>query len=101
PSDDTPRRVGIGTGAIAALCRARGPDMLVAWPGVLKRGAAYLPLSLDDPPARREHLLRDSAAAAVVAHGATRDLLTTDRPVIDLAGVSDTLAGVPDTGAGT
>src|SRR5262249_12095136 len=77
---DRLRRRGIGTGDIVALLLARGPDMLVAMLGVLKTGAAYLPLSLDDPPARREHLLRDSAAAAVVAHGATRDLLTTDRP---------------------
>ncbi len=48
-----------------------GPQVLVAMLGIMRAGGAYMPLSLDDPPARRERLLRDAGCQAVVT---TRDL---------------------------
>ncbi|WP_297921924.1 non-ribosomal peptide synthetase/type I polyketide synthase [Metallibacterium sp.] len=55
---------GIGHGAIVGICMPRGMDMLVAVLGVLRSGAAYLPMDPDFPVER----LRYMAAKADVAH---------------------------------
>ncbi|WP_406694053.1 amino acid adenylation domain-containing protein [Singulisphaera sp. Ch08] len=73
------RSLGAGTDTLVALCSERSPDMLVALLGVLKAGAAYLPLDPDYPRDRLDFMLRDSGAA----------ILLTDRHIQKL---------LPDTG---
>ncbi|WP_406694054.1 amino acid adenylation domain-containing protein [Singulisphaera sp. Ch08] len=73
------RSLGAGPGTLVALCSERSPDMLVALLGVLKAGAAYLPLDPDYPRDRLDFMLRDSGAA----------ILLTDRHIQKL---------LPDTG---
>lgn len=58
---------GIGTGALVALHLDRGIDMTAAVLGVLKAGAAYLPLSTTDPADRIATILADSGAAVILA----------------------------------
>ncbi|MGZ8217407.1 amino acid adenylation domain-containing protein [Methylomagnum sp.] len=64
------RGLGIGPGRRVALHIDRGIDAVAAVFGVLLTGAAYLPLDLKNPPARREFILRDADAAATLGTGA-------------------------------
>jgi aspartate racemase len=75
------RRQGIGRGGRVALCLERSIEMVVAVLGVLKAGAAYVPLDPYDPPQRLHLMIEDAAVAAVIAHGRTVPRL----PVVDPA----------------
>jgi non-ribosomal peptide synthetase component F len=52
--------------AIVALCVDRSPEMVAAMLGILKAGAAYLPLDPAYPPQRLALLLADAAASVLV-----------------------------------
>ncbi|MEU0478649.1 amino acid adenylation domain-containing protein [Streptosporangium sp. NPDC006013] len=56
--------------ARVALALPAGPQAIVALLGVLKAGAAYVPLDPAQPAERLAYLLADSGAAAVIADGA-------------------------------
>jgi amino acid adenylation domain-containing protein len=60
-------RLGVRPGDRVALCVERSVSMLCSILGVLKAGAAYVPLDPAYPQARLEAMLEDSAAAALVA----------------------------------
>ncbi|MCP4148829.1 MAG: AMP-binding protein, partial [bacterium] len=62
------RKKGVKTTRIVAILTDHSLEMAAAILGVLKAGAAYLPISPDTPPNRIETLLQDSG---------TRHLLTT------------------------
>ncbi|WP_214103836.1 amino acid adenylation domain-containing protein [Acrocarpospora catenulata] len=59
-------RLGAGPDVPVAVELERGPDLLVAFLGVLKAGACYLPLAPDAPPERRAEMLARSGAVTVV-----------------------------------
>ncbi|WP_166904688.1 non-ribosomal peptide synthetase [Mycobacterium sp. DL440] len=63
---------GIGPGQRVALLFSRSIEAIVAIIGVLKTGAAYVPIDPSVPAARLEFVLADSAPIAVVS---TADLL--------------------------
>ncbi|HLP53374.1 MAG TPA: amino acid adenylation domain-containing protein, partial [Fluviicola sp.] len=52
---------------LIALYLERGFDMIVSIFGVLKAGAAYVPVSPEYPEARIEYILKDSAAKLVIS----------------------------------
>src|ERR1043166_3698743 len=60
------RARGVGRGSVAALLLPRSPDAYAALLGILKAGAAYLPLDPEYPPDRIGEILEDSAATALV-----------------------------------
>ncbi|HIF78902.1 MAG TPA: LLM class flavin-dependent oxidoreductase, partial [Sulfitobacter sp.] len=62
--------MGAGPGMPVALCVARGVDLLVGTLGILKAGAAYVPLDPAYPADRLAHYLSDSGAAVVVTQSA-------------------------------
>ena len=66
---------GIKPDHIVGLCVERSVDMLVGVFGILKAGAAYLPLDPSLPLERIAHMLRDSGAVAVLAQPHTRSSL--------------------------
>ncbi|MFP8962478.1 non-ribosomal peptide synthetase [Streptomyces nanhaiensis] len=77
--------LGAGPGRRVGLAVERSTDMLVAVLGVLKSGAAYVPLDLTHPAERTGYTLRDSQACALVTHAPGRDRLPDfDGPVVDL-----------------
>ncbi|WP_423370877.1 amino acid adenylation domain-containing protein [Burkholderia sp. LMG 32019] len=83
------RRRGVRPDTPVALCVERSFDMVMALVGVLKSGAAYLPVDPDYPAERIAYLLRDARPAvaitqvhlreqveAALGDGATTQLLT-------------------------
>ncbi|MEU8971091.1 amino acid adenylation domain-containing protein [Streptomyces monashensis] len=62
--------LGAGPERIVALHLERSVSLAVAVLAVVRSGAAYLPLSVDDPPARLRMLLKDAAPVAVVTEPA-------------------------------
>jgi non-ribosomal peptide synthetase component F len=55
-----------------ALYTERGIDMIVGLLGILKAGAAYVPLDTSYPAERLSHMLRDSAPAVVLTQSRLR-----------------------------
>ena len=51
---------------IIAVCTNRSPEMIIAFLGILKAGAAYLPLDPSYPPERRLYQLQDSHARVLL-----------------------------------
>ncbi|HSX99772.1 MAG TPA: condensation domain-containing protein, partial [Streptomyces sp.] len=62
---------GAGPGTFVAVAVPRSAELMVALLGVLKSGAAYLPVDLDYPADRVAHMLSDSGATTVVTLSAT------------------------------
>ncbi|MEM1359461.1 MAG: condensation domain-containing protein, partial [Bacteroidota bacterium] len=60
------RAQGVRREAIVAVCLERSEKMLIALLGVLKAGAAYLPIDPDFPQERKEFLCADAGAKSVV-----------------------------------
>ncbi len=69
------RARGVGREQFVAVAVSRSAELMVALLGVLKAGAAYLPLDLDYPADRLAYMLADSGATTVV---------TTDRDAVRL-----------------
>jgi nonribosomal peptide synthetase DhbF len=61
------RARGAGPELIIGVCSPRGIDMLATLLGVLKAGAAYLPLDPDLPVARLQAMAEDAAPLLIVA----------------------------------
>ncbi|MFC7242016.1 amino acid adenylation domain-containing protein [Catellatospora aurea] len=60
------RARGIGPGDLVAVCLPRTSRLLPALLGVLRTGAAYLPLDPEHPAARRDSLIADASPAALL-----------------------------------
>ncbi|MFF3935180.1 amino acid adenylation domain-containing protein [Streptomyces phaeofaciens] len=65
------RARGARPGAFVAVAVPRSADLMVALLGVLKSGAAYLPLDLDYPADRVAHMLTDSGATTAITLSGT------------------------------
>nr|AAC68816.1 FK506 peptide synthetase [Streptomyces sp. MA6548] len=62
------RARGTVTGDLVGICADRGVDLVVGIVGILKAGAAYVPLDPEHPPERTDFVLADARLTAVVAH---------------------------------
>ncbi len=86
------QHAGVGPGDRVALYLERSSDLPVAVLGVLKAGAAYVPLDPTFPPDRLAYMLADSGAVALVtqsglggklASGAVRELFVDALPAVE------------------
>ncbi|MEO6236336.1 MAG: amino acid adenylation domain-containing protein [Vicinamibacterales bacterium] len=59
-------RAGVGRGSLVVVCMPRGAAMIAACLGVLKTGAAYVPLDSSQPAARLRLMLDDASPSAIV-----------------------------------
>lgn len=57
---------GVEPGDLVAVSLPKGPEQVVAVLGVLAAGAAYLPLGVDQPPARRDRILTSAGVRHVL-----------------------------------
>ncbi len=64
------RQQGVNRNEIVALCMERSLDMMIAILGILKAGAAYLPLDIQYPQERMQYILDNSQARAVLTRDA-------------------------------
>ncbi|MGW2374842.1 amino acid adenylation domain-containing protein [Kitasatospora sp. NPDC001683] len=82
--------MGVRRGDRVGVVMERGADLFVAFLGVWKAGAAYVPVNVDYPPVRIERMLADAGVAVAVCAGTTRDAVPD--------GVEPVLVDAPWTG---
>ncbi|RZI83555.1 MAG: amino acid adenylation domain-containing protein, partial [Rubrivivax sp.] len=97
------RARGIGAGALVGLCLGRGPDLLPALLGVLKTGAAYVPLDPGFPADRLRYMAEDAGLRLVITESAHADKsgvsraqqLRIDDDAASISAVSDHAVSAP------
>ena len=89
------RDLGAEPGRIVAFCLPRTEDLVVTVLGILKSGAAYLPLDTTHPEARLAGILEDAEPLAVVTNAELAGRLPQDAQLVLVDG--DELEGGPDT----
>ncbi|MGK9237384.1 AMP-binding protein, partial [Inquilinus limosus] len=93
---------GVGPETVVALCLERSFDMVVALLGILKAGAAYLPLDPDYPAERLAFMVEDARPACAVTTAACAGRLPGDLPRLRLddPALAAALAQAPDANPG-
>ncbi|MCX4481724.1 amino acid adenylation domain-containing protein [Streptomyces cellulosae] len=94
------RALGVDVGSVVGVYGRRDAGLLIAFLGVLKAGAAYLPLDPKQPADRVAHMLRDAQVDLVLSDSTyanavpsgSWEVLRTDDP--------STTEGLPDTDLG-
>ncbi|WP_422770145.1 amino acid adenylation domain-containing protein [Plantactinospora sp. WMMC1484] len=89
------RGSGVGAGSLVGVCLERGLDLVPALLGVLKSGAAYLPLDPAQPVDRLGFMVADAGAPVLLTQPSLLGTVAEffDGTVIDLAG--EDLSGLP------
>jgi nonribosomal peptide synthetase DhbF len=72
------RKLGVRCNQVVAICVKRTENLLAAILGVLKAGAAYLPLNPDDPPLRLGQIISHAAARFTVTDSASKTNLPSE-----------------------
>ncbi len=75
------RALGIGLEDRVGLCAERSVDLIAALLGILRAGAAYLPLDPSHPPERLAWMLEDGGARVLLADRRIADLAANAGPV--------------------
>jgi amino acid adenylation domain-containing protein len=78
------RAAGVGAGDIVALMVERSFAMMIGIMGIIKAGAAYLPLSPDNPPARTDYMLKDAGVKVLLVHSKTGSRTTFGGLIVNL-----------------
>ena len=78
------QRRGAGPETVVAIGLPRGVDLVVAELGVLRTGAAYLPLDIDNPSDRLAYVCDDAGALLVVTNATSSGRVPAGRPVVML-----------------
>jgi amino acid adenylation domain-containing protein len=86
---------GIGSGDHVAVMMRRTPWMIAAVLGVLKSGAACVPLDASHPTERLRAIVSDSRASAVIVDATTAGRLRDVRE-LDVDGEAERIAALPD-----
>ncbi|HEX8904611.1 MAG TPA: amino acid adenylation domain-containing protein, partial [Longimicrobiaceae bacterium] len=93
------RRLGARPEARVGVCMRRTPELVAAMLGVLKSGAAYVPLDPAHPPARIAAVLRGAGAASVLTDTASREALEEAGGVMAIALDAADLSGESEADA--
>nr|AQX14441.1 EM5400 NRPS scaffold [Agrobacterium radiobacter] len=88
----------IGRGGTVAICLPRSQEMIVAILGILKAGAAFVPIDPAAPTKRKQFIITDSNASCVLTDQQHLDACNgTDAPAVCIDGA---LLGVATSSAG-
>ncbi|ASS75371.1 hypothetical protein CIG75_10460 [Tumebacillus algifaecis] len=86
--------LGIGTESLVTLCVERSIDLIVAELGILKAGAAYVPIDPSNPAERTAFILQDTKASVMVTQShLAQELPAHDARLICLDTDGETLSG--------
>ena len=88
----TLRALGVEDGEPVAVTLPRGPLQIAAVLGTLAAGAAYVPVSPEQPPARRERIVRKAGIRFALTETALRERLAWPDGVTVLDAASDNAA---------
>lgn len=89
------RAIGAGRGSYVALATDRSSAMVVGALGILKSGAAYVPIDVSYPADRVAFMLHDSGARHIVSTRASIDALRGVAAASDVVLVDDVVAAAP------
>jgi amino acid adenylation domain-containing protein len=92
--------LGIGRGALVGLCVPRSARLMVGVLGILKTGAAYVPIDPGYPADRIAFMLEDAGAAVIVTDGVVADGLPAGAARVLLDGPDPAVADLDVSGAG-
>ncbi len=67
--------LGVGSGDLAGLCVERSPEMVIGLLGILKTGAAYVPMDPLFPQERLAFMVEDAKMRALVTQSSLADIL--------------------------
>ncbi|MBM0108856.1 amino acid adenylation domain-containing protein, partial [Steroidobacter sp. S1-65] len=91
-------RKGIGPDQLVAICIERSVEMVVGLLGILKAGAAYIPLDPNYPIERLQYMLEDAAPEVVLVQAKLKSTLPITRAeMIALDERWDEIAGYADS----
>jgi amino acid adenylation domain-containing protein len=95
-------RRGVRPGDAVGVLLERSAAMIVAWLGVLELGAAYVPLDVEQPPARLAAMLADAGCRVAVCAAPQQSLLPEGSVAIERIDVDDQAPAVvlPEVGGG-
>ncbi|MGG3068495.1 AMP-binding protein, partial [Bacillus glycinifermentans] len=62
------REKGVGAGSVAAILAERSFEMIIGIMGILKAGAAYLPIDPETPKDRIAYMLKDAKACVLLTN---------------------------------
>jgi amino acid adenylation domain-containing protein len=91
-------RLGIASGDTVAIAMERSFDWIIAALGIMRAGAAYVPLDTAWPDSRLRFAMNDSGVAAVVARAALLDRLRVKAHGIDPSRDAAAIAASPAVG---
>lgn len=74
------RAQGVGADQIVGICVERSPEMVIGVLGILKAGAAYMPLDPSYPRERLQYMIEDAAPNAVLVQESLQEALQPSRP---------------------
>ncbi|WP_454737821.1 amino acid adenylation domain-containing protein [Cupriavidus necator] len=87
----------VGAETLVGVCLPRTPALVAVLLGILKAGAAYLPVDAHHPPARNAHILGHARARLILASAATRAALGDNGAVVLVDGDAPPWSTAPDT----
>jgi len=89
------RSKGVRPGQIVGIITERSFAMIIGIFGILKAGAAYLPISPGDPPDRIGYFLENAGVTVLLVHGATLGRAPSGPSIVNLE-EAETYAGPGD-----
>jgi amino acid adenylation domain-containing protein/non-ribosomal peptide synthase protein (TIGR01720 family) len=92
------RQRGAKAEMLIPICLERGPKMIIGILGILKSGAAYVPIDSDYPQSRISYILNDTEARLVVSDQQTRaKIIGRQTEIIDIESDWSEIAKQPKT----
>ncbi|MCP4148737.1 MAG: AMP-binding protein, partial [bacterium] len=81
---------GVTPGTIVGIIVERSLEMMVGIMGILKTGAAYMPITPDYPTHRIQYMLKDSCAKLLISDGSAPSPLTDNNKKMEILNIKNT-----------